>query len=224
MTFEWSQLFTSELEFIGFITGILSVALLAPTMYPKLQYTNWIFSIISAAIYLFLFYDWALYGNSFLQIWFLVISIVGAYEWLPQVTGSVGGRKIKETLKARYSTQALFAQVVLTSLLTTIPVYFVLDYYNDAQPLWDGLILTLSGGAIWLQLKKYVQSWFLWIAVDLIAIPLHASQGKGATALLYFVYLLLCFWGLYTWKKEADSAQETPVPHARNTSLGEVHI
>lgn len=202
-SFTISELFPSVLswEFFGFITGILSVLLLIPTKLSRLQWTSWIFSVASAAVYLFLFYDWTLYGNAILQIPFLIISFQGAWKWRGQLRGLVTSvREIPTT----YASIATLNATIMLALLATIPTFYLLERFGDASPLWDGLFLTISIAAIFLQLRKYVESWYLWIVVDIIAVPFHISQDRGATALLYFIYLLMCFVGLKTWKDIAD--------------------
>jgi nicotinamide mononucleotide transporter len=200
----WSQLFTSELEFVGFVTGILSVLLLLPTKLPRLQYVNWFASIASAAIYLYLFHQWGLYGNAALQVPFLVLSFVGAWTWRGQLRGVI------ENVKEIPTTYAPFREVFAASFLAVVAmilVYPILAYYGDPEPWWDGLILTVSLSAIFLQLRKRVQSWYLWIVVDLIAVPFHFNQERPATALLYLAYMAMCFVGWYTWHKEALTNQ-----------------
>jgi nicotinamide mononucleotide transporter len=210
VTFTWSQLFTNEWEFLGFITGIFSVLLLLPTRWPRLQWLAWPFGVITSAVYLFLFYDWTLYGNAILQVPFVFISAQGAYLWRGQLRGIVSN--VKE-IPTTYASKTVFIWCCLLPLIAMAGVYPLLDHYNDASPLWDGLILTISLAAIFLQLRKHVQSWYLWIVVDLIAVPFHFDQDRGATAVLYLVYMIMCFVGWKTWhnavaKGTVDKPQE----------------
>lgn len=213
--FSWAQLFANNLEFFGFITGILSVLLLIPVKYPRLQYLAWPFGVMTSAAYFFIFRDWQLYGSTYLQVYFVVVSLVGTWFWRGQLVGhDLGesrtglGRLIRrvfgvESVPTSYGTRGYIGRTILAATIAAVPVYFILRNYNDASPRWDGLILVLSIAAIWLQTKKYVQSWYLWIAVDLIAVPLYWSQNLGATSILYVLYMIMCLFGLYTWRKEA---------------------
>lgn len=212
-TFSWDQLFTSNWEFLGFATGILSVLLLLPTHWVRVQWLAWPFGVVTSAIYLFLFYDWTLYGNAILQVPFVLISAHGAWLWRGQLRGIVEG--VKE-LPTTYASRSLFALCCTLSLVAMVGVYPLLSHYNDASPLWDGLILTISLSAIFLQLRKHVQCWYLWIIVDIIAIPFHFDQGRGATAILYLAYMLMCFVGLRTWR----SVSYVNAPYAVNAPFG----
>jgi nicotinamide mononucleotide transporter len=46
-----------------------------------------------------------------------------------------------------------------------------------------------------------VESWWIWIAVDLIYVPLYVYKGLRLTAVLYFVFMVLCIIGLRAWNK-----------------------
>lgn len=199
---DFSELFPSvwSWEFLGFITGILSVLLLIFTKKERIQWFNWVFGAISAAVYVFLFKEWALYGNSILQIPFFLISIVGAWTWRGQLLK--GFAKVREVPTTFAKTDTLQWSI----FFATVPLIFVIPFLielGDSNALFDGLILTISLSAIWLQLKKHVESWYFWILVDLIAVPFHIYQDHVLTGVLYFVYMLICVQGLVNWKREA---------------------
>ena len=219
MSFSFDELFPGirSYEFLGFVTGILSVLLLLPVTFPRLQYTNWIFSIVSAAVYFYLFKEWTLYGNMALQVPFILISAHGLWYWRGQLRGVVDNvREVATT----YASAIHWRGVFVLALLAEFVAYPLLDHYGDASPLWDGFIFTISIAAIYLQLRKYVQSWYLWILVDLIAVPFHLSQERGATALLYFAYGVMCVFGYLSWKKEADTNEfnERAAEHIARTT------
>jgi nicotinamide mononucleotide transporter len=79
-----------------------------------------------------------------------------------------------------------------------------MDRYTDAIAPWvDGAIAMLSITAQWLLARRRVESWWLWIAVDLIAVPLFAWRGLYATSAVYVVLLGLSLDGLLQWRRAA---------------------
>jgi len=78
---------------------------------------------------------------------------------------------------------------------------FLADFTPSTVPAWDGLTTALSLAATWGQCKKLVESWWIWIAVDLIYVPLYVYKGLRLTAVLYFVFMVLCIIGLRAWNK-----------------------
>jgi nicotinamide mononucleotide transporter len=219
-TFSWDQLYANNLQLFALITGLLSVLLLIPVNHPRLQYLAWPFGIATSAAYFFVFKDdWQLYGSAALQVWFVVASIAGAYIWRGQLFGKLNhtpGRSSSlltkifgaEGVPTTYASNSYMLRTLLVTAVAAIPSYYILRELNDAAPNWDGLVFVGSMAAIWLQARKYVQNWYLWIAVDLVAIPFYYSQANLGLALLYLAYMLMCFWGLYTWRNDVAP----PVP------------
>jgi nicotinamide mononucleotide transporter len=75
----------------------------------------------------------------------------------------------------------------------------------------------LSLLATWGQCLKKLESWYLWIAADLVYIPLYQHKGLTLTALLYVGFLSLCVYGLHDWRRSylADRSRavgDVPVP------------
>ncbi len=77
-------------------------------------------------------------------------------------------------------------------------------------PVWDGLTTALSLAATYGQCRKLVESWWLWIAADIVYIPLYAYKELYLTSLLYAGFLTLCLIGLRNWRR--DLAAPTPRP------------
>ena len=78
--------------------------------------------------------------------------------------------------------------------------------FTDAAAPWiDGAIAMISVTAQWLLARRRVESWWLWILVDLIAVPLFAWRGLYATSAVYVVLLGLSIDGLTQWRRAAHA-------------------
>ncbi|MEC7291599.1 MAG: nicotinamide mononucleotide transporter family protein, partial [Pseudomonadota bacterium] len=53
--------------------------------------------------------------------------------------------------------------------------------------------------------RKWIANWYLWIAADLIYIPLYIHKELWLTAGLYFVFLVMCIIGLREWRRAAKA-------------------
>ncbi|MET1073579.1 MAG: nicotinamide mononucleotide transporter family protein, partial [Umezawaea sp.] len=60
----------------------------------------------------------------------------------------------------------------------------------------------LSLLATWGQTRKKVESWWLWIAADVIYVPLYAYKDLWLTAILYLGFIALCVLGLRSWSRD----------------------
>jgi nicotinamide mononucleotide transporter len=146
-------------------------------------------------LFFFTFLRARLYGDALLQVAFLVLQIYGWWLWT-RPAGSAA-----ETAVRRASALENAALVGL-SLAGTAAAALVLARHTDSPvPVWDASVLVLSLVATWAQAEKLVESWWLWIAVDVISVPLYVSRGLYPTALLYALFLGLCVLGLREWQR-----------------------
>jgi nicotinamide mononucleotide transporter len=74
---------------------------------------------------------------------------------------------------------------------------------DAAAPFADAAIAGMSVSAQILQSLRRVESWVLWIAVDLLAVGLFAWRGLSVTAALYALFLVMAVAGLIQWRRKA---------------------
>ena len=57
-----------------------------------------------------------------------------------------------------------------------------------------------------LMIRKYVESWALWVAVDIISVPIYFIKGIVVWSGIYAIFLVLATMGgiawYRTWKKQ----------------------
>jgi nicotinamide mononucleotide transporter len=68
-----------------------------------------------------------------------------------------------------------------------------------SYPFLDAFTTVMSFAAQLLMAHKRLESWVLWIVVDVIGIGLYWEKDVAFIALLYAVFLLLACRGLYDW-------------------------
>ena len=138
----------------------------------------------------------SLWGQAGRQVFFLVVSVYGLVRWSQyrrsQGTGGVGVRPHWAGASGRL--QLLVAAVVLTTVF-----YFVLRALGSWGPLADAWILTGSILATYGMARGWVEFWLVWIAVDLVGVPLLLRAGFYPSALMYAVYGAICVIGFVSW-------------------------
>lgn len=156
---------------------------------------TWPTGIISNVIYMYIFYNLNIFGNTFIQAVFILQSIDGWYKWKHNNT-----RKISE-LDTMDFTKTIIATVVLSFL-----VYFFLVLTDSKSPILDSSTTAISiMGIILLSLKK-VESWYFWILTDIIYIWFFIKEGLYLSSLTYIIILILAIIGLIQWEKDLKMA------------------
>jgi nicotinamide mononucleotide transporter len=72
---------------------------------------------------------------------------------------------------------------------------------SDAAPFADASTTALSLIATWMQARKQIQNWLVWLAADAIYIPLYFVKALPLTGVLYSVFALMCVKGWRDWKR-----------------------
>ncbi|WP_158529613.1 nicotinamide riboside transporter PnuC [Parvibium lacunae] len=174
------------MEFFANLTTSLSIFLAA-----KNKIHTWWTGILGSIVFCFLFYQSKLYADIVLQIFFIGSSVIGWIFWQRQ--------KIYTdilVMRAR-----VFSILIAISTLLSIIHGYLLHQFTDAYaPYADSFILMFSVLAQILMVKKYLQAWFCWIAINLIAIPLYMSKDLYLTSGLYVFYLINAIFGIRNWQ------------------------
>ena len=178
----------SLVEWIGAAAGLACVWLVA-----RANIWNWPVSILNTTLYFVVFLRAGLYADALLQV---VFTALGAYGWWSWRFGGAGGAELPirraTRLEGLVAGIASLAGVALSALVLTRAT-------DSTVPIWDSAVLVLSLVATWAQTRKILESWWVWIGVDLISVPLYLVRDLYPTALLYTLFLALCVLGVRRW-------------------------
>ncbi len=177
-------------ELLGDVTGALCVWLVA-----RQNVWTWPLGLGNNVFWAVLFFDAKLYGDSFLQGIFFALGCYGWWRWvMPSASQATSAVR-------RTTTREWWALGGLTAV-ATLGVATWLAVHTDSPVPWaDASVLTLSLAATYGQALKLVESWWVWITVDVISVPLYVSRGLYPTAALYVVFGLMCVAGLRSWSR-----------------------
>ena len=194
---QWLPL--SMVEVLGFITGGACVWL---TVLENIW--NWPIGIANSAFFLVLFWRGALYADASLQIIYIVLGFLGWYWWL------YGGKE-KTELRISHASPKTMTVLAFITVVTTYAFTVYLRTVSDTAPFWDAFTTVISLVAQYLLTKKLIENWYVWILADIIYIPLYAYKELYLTAVIYIVFMAMCFMGLKEWKR-LKNAHEVVAP------------
>ncbi|MET9469157.1 nicotinamide riboside transporter PnuC [Streptomyces sp. NPDC006544] len=183
---------TSWTEILGFVTGAVCVWLVA-----RQHIANWPIGIANNVFFIVLFAQAGLYADAGLQIVFIALAAYGWWSWTHG-----GGPGTLEALPVRRTKATEWAALAAAGAVAVLGLTVLLGRVTDSTvPFWDALTTGLSLMATYGQCRKLLESWWLWIAADLVYIPLYVYKGLYLTSLLYVVFLALCVAGLTGWRR-----------------------
>ena len=81
-------------------------------------------------------------------------------------------------------------------------IYLILsNFTNSTVPIADSFTTALSIIGIWALAHKYLEQWFIWIAVDVVTCALYFYKDIPFKASLYALYVIIAIFGYLKWKK-----------------------
>lgn len=158
---------------------------------------TWWLGIIGCALFSLLFYQVKLYAEVMLMLFFIATNAIGWYQW-----GRVSGvKQITDTALVRLLGYASLALVV------TVLYGFMLHRLTDAYaPFVDSAILMFSVIAQFLLMNRKLETWWFWLIVNTLAVPLYLSRELQLTALVYTGFWFNAWYGWYQWRRLQKTA------------------
>jgi nicotinamide mononucleotide transporter len=177
-------------EIVGVVTGILGVWLTT-----RQKIWCWPVGLISVVAFIVVFFRAKLYAAMGLQ--FVYVALIG-YGWYSWLHGGAGHQALLVSRLPR----PLLAILALIGAGGSLVLGFWLGRSTDeALPYIDGLTTSFSLVAQWMQARKYLENWLVWVVVDVVYVGMSLSRGLTLTAGLYAVYICLALLGLRDWRR-----------------------
>lgn len=187
----------SYVELIGTLFGLISVYLAS-----RANILTWATGIINEVFLLILFFQIQLYADMFLQVYFLIVTLFGWYNWKQkpkQNSISTTDFKTRIWISIAIIVGTVLARFFFANIHLYLPQYFKTE---ASFPFTDSFVMVLSIFATVLLAQKKLETWYLWILVDIVCVFLFFKKGIAFLGIEYLVFLGLATYGLLNWKKE----------------------
>ncbi len=185
-----AEIFSSPLESLGTLLGIANIVLLV-----RRSIWNYPAGILSVSILGYVFFHTQLFSDTLLQVFFVVVQIVGWVVWLRH--REPDGELVVARMNGR--------EVVLSLLGTAagaLALGFVMRRYAHAAfPFWDATVASASVVGQLLLTWRRMENWLWWIGANVISITIYNLKGLHILSGLYAFYLMMAVVGYVGWRK-----------------------
>ncbi len=180
-------------HWLDIVTTILGLA------YILLEYRAslwmWLVGFLMQALGIVLYYQKGLYADCGMEFYYLSMTIYGYWRW-------VRGGVAKKALPIRHFPKNLILPWLLIIAAVWAVIYWLLvTFTNSNVPLADSFTTALSIVGIWALAHKYLEQWFIWIAVDVVTSVLYFYKDIPFKASLYALYVVIAIFGYLKWRK-----------------------
>lgn len=156
----------------------------------------WPMGIISALLYMVVFFRSKFYADMGLNGYYLVISIYGWILWSNAGTSASNPLPVS---RIRRKPALVLGVITLAGFLG---IGVILDRFTDSPvPFWDAFTTALSFTATWMLARKILEHWILWVIVDAVSMGLYLYRGLYPTLVLFAIYTTMALIGYSQWKK-----------------------
>ena len=160
----------------------------------------WVVGFVMQALGIILYYQKGLYADCAMEFYYISMTVYGFWKWknhhTPHAAGEGGETSITH-IPLRLA--LLWTLIALTLWLA---IYLLLVTLTDSSvPIADAFTTALSLVGIWTLAHKYLEQWFVWIAVDIVTAGLSFYKDIPFKASLYALYVIIAFFGYRKWKR-----------------------
>ena len=183
-------------HWLDIVTTILGLA------YILLEYRAslwmWLVGFMMQALGIVLYYQKGLYADCGMEFYYLAMTVYGYWRW-------VHGTKEKKELQIRHFPKKLILPWLGIIAAVWLVIYLILiTFTNSNVPVADSFTTALSIIGIWALAHKYLEQWFIWIAVDVVTCGLYFFKDIPFKASLYALYVIIAVFGYRKWLKMVE--------------------
>ncbi len=161
-----------------------------------------------------------LLGQAGRQIMFIAVSIYGWVQWrrsrAERAAGGAAGGSDTTAISPEWAGTGARIGIVVTMVVGTVALTPLFSALGSYDPVWaDAWTFVGSLVATYGMAKGWVEFWLVWVAVDVVGVPLLFSAQYYASAFMYMFYGVFTLIGFFVWlraKANEKPAVETVMP------------
>lgn len=154
----------------------------------------WAFAALSTLLYIVVFHEVALYSESILNAYYLIMAGYGWYQWRH------GGDSQAPLPVQRWSVRQ-HAVIISLTLAMTYPVGWIMLREGADYPYLDALTSCFAVITTVMVTRKVLENWLYWLIIDALMAWLCVQKGLYLTGVLFALYLPLAAIGYWQWRR-----------------------
>jgi len=155
---------------------------------------TWWVGIAGCVLFGWVFFNAQLYADVTLQVFFVVTSVVGWRNWARGNTGVALPVRLTRPLP-------LVGMLLAGTFVAALYGWLLHRFTNAFAPFLDSVVLAFSVLGQLLLMRRRYESWWCWLLVNSIAVPLYLTRDLTLTAILYAAFWINALVALFRWRK-----------------------
>ena len=164
----------------------------------------WAVGFVMQALGIVLYYQKGLYADCGMEFYYLSMTVYGWWKWarethplpLPHREGQGVGLPIRH-----FPRHLVLPWLAIIGTVWATIYWLLVTFTNSNVPLADSFTTALSIVGIWALAHKYLEQWFIWIAVDVVTSVLYFYKDIPFKASLYALYVVIAVFGYFKWRR-----------------------
>jgi nicotinamide mononucleotide transporter len=193
--FAWFDLFKQQLieadaaQWAVLILGVAEVLLAKANkiwLYPT--------GIAATVLSVYGLFQAQLYAESFLNVYYLVMSIYGWWYWV--------AKKNEPPVRITHASARDWKITVAIVAGAGVLLYVILKLYTPSNvPAWDAWVSATAWAGMWLLAKRKVENWILLNVSNAFAIPLLFYKALPLYGVLTIILFVVACFGYFDWRR-----------------------
>ncbi len=148
-----------------------------------------------------------LYADVLLNVYYVLMNAYGWYFWTYGLKEPAEAVRQKHPPRITWMPAPYRWPVAATILAGSGAMGWYFASYTDAAlPYPDSFTTVTSFVAMWMSARKYLESWGLWLIVNILTVVLYLYKAADDSqlylyAVLYGVYIVMAFQGWFSWRR-----------------------
>ena len=188
--------FLTAAHWLDILTTILGLAYIIFEY--KASLWMWVVGFLMQSLGIVLYYQKGLYADCGMEFYYLSMTVYGFWRWV-RPTSNPSQKEGSGTIR-HFPTRLVLPWVLVILAIWGAIYWLLVTFTNSNVPLADSFTTALSIIGIWALAHKYLEQWFIWIAVDVVTCVLYFYKGIPFKAGLYALYVVIAIMGYRKWK------------------------